>query len=983
MKTYSTFWLLIASLLIAISCSSNDLYQKSLPEDKVVSLSAESLTMCPTGDNYTISFTASSSWSISTSGTWLTLSKTSGKEGTYLVKVSADINRTRADRSAIIHFISDDVQRDMNVYQECPYLRVSIANKGEQFSRLQDTVLYKWNDTKQMSYPASRIIIESNVDWALNSLGSSDGKDAFHFSQSSGFGSETVEMNIPENNTGRTHNSMVLHISAMMPDKKEIIGDGVDDYKFLLEQNNLRFLLNDQYDDLEVYINELNTYYIGNNIVVDSELPWSITNLPNWLKYSVSKDNTGYGRDTLCFMADGVNPSLMDRTASLTIHSEGGVDRGIFVDQTPYIFNLSTDQYSFPNGGNEQVTFNIESSGPWEITDIPQWLSISPAEGDGNATVSLRCADQNFGLQDLVGAVRFQSKLNTISKDFRVKQEKFLFEIIPDRTLSSIPVKDVSYYPVKVISSGKWEVINNSGWIMSRSVSDSLFVVGANSFNPDLNSSRSDILTIESLDHRDHGGLSKTIKITQEKLIFNIISFDKTVPAYTTNKYLVKLQSTVPWEIVSCPTWLKPELDTGEPKDSVLRFSVVTNKSMSVSPSGTIDIKCLIDGEHDVTKSTGTLVQDKFVFNLSNVNDGEIFEPVNAGKRSIRINTTESAGWHIATSGASIGVLSSVRGNGSETVTYTLNDNLSKQSREQILTIYSDVIGSAIPLSFSQKQFLFSCNSNSRYHYETLDTKHDYFNLTCSGAWSISATHGWVHFSRTNGGGSDNSQQIEFWVDKNVNTSERSCSVVISSDLHNGVSSDFMSTFVIDQDKYIFDNTPFDSSFDEVPGNDSKTLKVSCTGSWQITDIPAWLSVSPISGNGNKDITISASINTSESKRVAEMKVVSKDNSALIKKVSITQKPYVFNINQSTVKPSANDTTFTMTIDCSGAWSAESSEPSWLSVSPNSTTSSGKATVTIAVKSNGTKKEREGKIEITSEHKVKKTVTIIQSDKKK
>ncbi|HBN01115.1 MAG TPA: hypothetical protein DD383_00530 [Rikenellaceae bacterium] len=213
-------------------------------------------------------------------------------------------------------------------------------------------------------------------------------------------------------------------------------------------------------------------------------------------------------------------------------------------------------------------------------------------------------------------------------------------------------------------------------------------------------------------------------------------------------------------------------------------------------------------------------------------------------------------------------------------------------------------------------------------------------------------------------------------VDNNVNTTERSGSFTIVSELN----SSLYKTVNVKQDPYVFNTDSESFSYTAINPKEDH-ISVRSSGNWLIKDVPYWISMSSMSGTGQEggkttDVTLTPSDNLSESSRSAVFYVVSADNSSLTKRISVQQSAFVFYVSTSSISFAASKTSAVdVRVDCTGEWTAKSNN-SWISVQKKDD-----KTLSISV-SNNTSSERKGTVTVTSTLNNKSlTINIVQSKK--
>ena len=976
-KHHSVTCIIIAASMAAmLACSRTQLVQ-----DTIVDLPPEQITLAPTGGSSQFVMTFNDAWSISVSHpSWIIcdtpVGSSSSKEGTFVITVSADVNRTEASRSGYVTFSSKDGSvRTIPVVQPNPYLKVSILDANNQSVESDKAVQYLWNQSEQAGAPSYSIRIDSNVDWKIV-RSSGYGADNFYISDYEGFGSKTVAILPKKNNLDKMLYVSAISIDAYMTgdfDKK--IGDGVDSYTYQLSQRNLRFLINNQCEDVDIVIDELNNPVSNCQLAIDSELSWSVAGGTDWVQLSSVESSAGVS--ALNVIADGVNPTLSERRKDIILKSSGGAERILHIKQTPYIFNVDKNNISFGNNDLSYKSLHLETTGPWAIANVPSWLKVSPLEGEGYATITISCVDQNLNLSDNVYALRIDSKLNNLSKTADVKQAKFLFDITPDDVLGRIPTLSTLQYNAIVVSSGDWSISADQGWIdlsTSSGTGNGTVKVGAASNNPDINFDRASVVTLVSETHKAKGiELTRQFNVVQRKFVFAITPGQQTVPAFTNSKLRLNIVCSGNWELIDYPSWLVPDILSGE-FDANLNFSVATYTNKNSSREGRIKVRSVYN---DVTLETAIITQEKFVFEIDKTSFSDI-PPASAPSQSININCTEEAGWTIKASD-SWAVPQVTSGKGSTSLIINPLANPKRSERAMTLSINNSVSNETITINLTQNGYVFYV-VGSYFDFSEIDASVKTIEVNSSSDWAIDTKEAsWINVSPSSGTGNS---QVRISVDKNTSLSPRQGTIQIYSNLQHNTADELSSSVLIHQDEYKFNSNGMREHCAAILTTPEEiTVPIVCSGKWSVS-IPSgetdWVNASPMSGDGDGKVTLSVSSNTTLSERTATVTITSQDNLNLRKVVTIEQDPFVFKVTptSSTSGLNASGATFNCRVECTADWEIASHE-SWIKVDKERGT--GDDEVKVTIEKNSTKQERSGILTFKSQYNHTNTVRISQN----
>ena len=157
-------------------------------------------------------------------------------------------------------------------------------------------------------------------------------------------------------------------------------------------------------------------------------------------------------------------------------------------------------------------------------------------------------------------------------------------------------------------------------------------------------------------------------------------------------------------------------------------------------------------------------------------------------------------------------------------------------------------------------------------------------------------------------------------------------------------------------------------------------VNVTATCSWTISNPVTWLTISPLSGNKNAIVKISAGKNSTEQERSATLTV--SGGNAPSRTIVVTQakgsENPALSVNLTTLDFEAKSETKSFVISSNVGWTI--SKPEWCSLSHSSGKGNEEITVTV---SDNTEKERTGQIVINGDGVNSVTIVITQKSKDK
>lgn len=194
-----------------------------------------------------------------------------------------------------------------------------------------------------------------------------------------------------------------------------------------------------------------------------------------------------------------------------------------------------------------------------------------------------------------------------------------------------------------------------------------------------------------------------------------------------------------------------------------------------------------------------------------------------------------------------------------------------------------------------------------------------------AGTWYISSDQSWVSLSQTLGA---NNQTITVSAKKNESVEQLSAILTIQSEADTKqitVTQDGgTSTLSVDEYKISFS-----------AGGGTKKIYVTSNVNWEIGCQEDWLTISPSSGFGNQEITLSATANKDSEKQTAVLNVRSKDGN-LSQRVDVEMAALNVSLSVSTnsivFEPNKGDEKH-FTITCNADWEVKNF-PDWLDVDP-------------------------------------------------
>lgn len=238
--------------------------------------------------------------------------------------------------------------------------------------------------------------------------------------------------------------------------------------------------------------------------------------------------------------------------------------------------------------------------------------------------------------------------------------------------------------------------------------------------------------------------------------------------------------------------------------------------------------------------------------------------------------------------------------------------------------------------------------------------------LTANGAWEITEIPEWCVVTPTEGEGN---AEITITVQANTGMDEREVTLNIERGSKSAelIITQAAPTVTLDKNKITL-----------VPVITQEIIRLTTIGEWSVTSqLPEWLSVSPMSGNGNTDLTIAAtSKNYETTERTATITITRGSSTAnlVVTQEGAGAEPYI-KLDKNSVIFFGEGGSEVIGIDSNVEWSV-SGTTEWCTVVPMEGNSSG--SFTVSTTRNETGSERTANIKFSLGEKATATFTVTQ-----
>ncbi|MCB9002059.1 MAG: leucine-rich repeat protein [Bacteroidales bacterium] len=197
-------------------------------------------------------------------------------------------------------------------------------------------------------------------------------------------------------------------------------------------------------------------------IDVTSNVTWIASSSQTWLAVSPASA-TGNGTLTLTASA---NPVMESRTAIVTVLSTATGSQTITVTQAAgdATLSVSSSTVIISETANSSAMLQVFSNTTWTASSSETWLSVSPASGAGNATITLTALTDNPVAESRTATVTV-SATGAASQTIIVSQGSGAVTLSVSSNSVSIGASANSTNTVDITSNATWTATSNQTWL--------------------------------------------------------------------------------------------------------------------------------------------------------------------------------------------------------------------------------------------------------------------------------------------------------------------------------------------------------------------------------------------------------------------------------------------------------------------------------------------------------------------------------------
>ncbi len=549
------------------------------------------------------------------------------------------------------------------------------------------------------------------------------------------------------------------------------------------------------------------------DIDVTSNTSWSVVESLPWVSVS---PGSGTGNDTVTVTVSA-NASTSPRNGSFTI---GGETHALTQQGAPPSTDILPLSKVITSAG-QSYTIDVVSNTSWSVTEALDWVSVSPTSGSGNDTLTVTVT-ANPATSSRNGNIDIGGEIHALTQQAAPPTTS----ISPlNRTVGTA----AQSYDITVTSNTRWSVTESLDWA---SVSPN-----SGSGNGTVTVTVTENTVVASRNgNLDIGG--ETHALTQQGVapVTAIDPVSKQIDE-TAQSYDITITSNTSWSVTESLDWVSVSPPSGNGNGSVT--VTVTANTATSSRNGSIDI----GGESHALTQDGAPAQTSI--DLAD-------KTVDPTAQTYPIQVTSNTAWSVVETLDWVTVAPE-SGNGDDTVTVSVSENSSTDSRNGTLTIG----GQTHTLTQQGVPPVFTLDPTEN---EVAPQATSYaIELTSNTDWTVSEAIPWATVSPGSGTGD---ATLTVTVEANTTTATRMGDIDVGSATHQltqlGVPA-FLNVL------------PASRGIDAAP--QAYLFEISANTPWTIVENLDWITVSPESGSGNETIVVTVLENTAPEARSGVLQI--------------------------------------------------------------------------------------------------------------
>lgn len=508
----------------------------------------------------------------------------------------------------------------------------------------------------------------------------------------------------------------------------------------------------------------------------------------------------------------------------------------------------------------ESVTVALTSNGDWTVDSYPEWLTVNPTSGKGDATLTLT-ASVNESEESRSGEMQVTTKDHSASLTVTQEPREASFfhlsptEIEADATGGS--------YEVMVTANCDWTINNTADWIHCEPTSghgNGIVTINIDPIETDVDDREANIVFVDtennsmSVHVMQHSPLNVFINLTPSILVFE----------YTGGVGEVTVYSNSNWTVSCDASWVTLSATSGSGNGN-LEVTVTENPTMLETRM--TNIRFVIETGEAATlfiKQEGAPDPHFLEVTPTEFNFGK-----EGGTAEITVSCDTDWEAQLQSDWAS---LSQLTGNGNGTITLTVAPNTLAAIRSVDFKIVSGALSTDLFVHQEAGDELMTAffEPDTLYPAYTGGIKHVDLYSNCT--WQLDASS-WITLFTTSGNGD---ASFDIVVDLNMNPEGR---IGYVNARHDG---EWIGSLVIVQEgkPNIFETDV--TEIEARPEGGEYTIQLTANQSWTLDCDSEWMTCTPGSGPGNCAITVNVEALANPRPRTGHIKLVGSTGAQII-----------------------------------------------------------------------------------------------------
>ena len=451
---------------IIISSGAGVKYIDVVQSTAEVAASETYLSFGNAASKYSVVITSDIPWSATTSQSWISVSPSTGENGSTTMEIEVTPNTNNYSRYGYVQIYTGSNYR----------LQISVNQKGNYITPESNSLLFSSN------VESKKLKIESNTDWSIT-----EKPNWISLSETSGSGSKLITVTSTENPSVNSRKG-TLTIEKVGTNLKTTISVTQKGKFFTLEKNVLQFS------------DKAGTQ----NFSIKSDASWTSIMSETWFSATPLQ---GKGNADVSVMVEE-NKNTTERIGTIAYNYCDLVENVNVYQQAKYA-TIDNDAFTFDsNGGTSSIVLLTNDKWTAEIDNAVKWLSLSSYSGIGESTLTLNVEDN--------ASINKRSTTITITPE---NAQAVKIYITQNPRYLRVNSTGVLFFAtggtsdlITVETDGTYEIKGSDTWFTINNIKENVFTVTTTENTLDSARAGSIIISLTGL---SEGSLSLTLPVIQ------------------------------------------------------------------------------------------------------------------------------------------------------------------------------------------------------------------------------------------------------------------------------------------------------------------------------------------------------------------------------------------------------------------------------------------------------------------------------------